>query len=381
MTNTPMRDPYVLGDRYELRDVVGHGGMAEVYRAWDRVLDREVAVKLLRGISGTPTDRTRFTEEARMLGRLSHPGLVTVLDASMTGDQPYLVMELVRGPNLADCCRGVALEPRRVAAIGAQLADALGYAHSAGIVHRDLKPENVLLAKDDRALLTDFGIARLMSEAARLTATGTTVGTAAYLAPEQVRGQEVTPATDVYSLGLVLLEALTGQRAYQGSPTEAALARLTTPPAIPPQLAPGWQHLLRAMTALEPAHRPTTGQIAATLHHPAGDADPVAGTATAVLQVPNADDAPTQAIASDTAYLPQPQVPQAPRRLTALPGSLAQGWRWIAASVAAAALVLFVVVLTVGNDPGDTETEIPPGVSPQLEQPLKDLHDAVEGRR
>jgi serine/threonine protein kinase len=152
-----------------------------------------------------------------------------------------------------------------VVAIGVQLAEALAHAHAAGVVHRDLKPGNVLLDADDRVTLTDFGIARLMSETTRHTATGVTLGTAAYLAPEQVRGEEVTPASDVYSLGLLLLEALTGERAYQGLPVEAALARLTTPPNIPDTVPSPWHELLRAMTALDPTDRPSAGQVAASL--------------------------------------------------------------------------------------------------------------------
>jgi eukaryotic-like serine/threonine-protein kinase len=377
----PMREPDVLGDRYELQDLIGRGGMAEVYRARDRVLDREVAVKLMAARSSTDTERARFTDEARTLARLSHPGLVTILDAATTGDQPYLVMELVRGPSLAECCHGAALEPARVAAIGAQLAEALGYAHATGIVHRDLKPGNVLLGEDARALLTDFGIARLMSDAARHTSTGVTVGTAAYLAPEQVRGQDVSPATDVYSLGLVLLEALTGERTYRGSPTEAALARLTTPPSIPDEVPAEWHPLLRGMTALQPDDRSSTDQVAASLRDLAAGLDPSA--ATAALRT---DSGHTQPLTTPvTAY----DAGAATARTTTAPS--ARYWRWAAAATAVVLLVLAVVSLVnspgsspvdfLGNGGEGTATRIPAGVPPRLERPLQDLHDAVEGQQ
>lgn len=276
--DAPTDGAVLLGDRYLLGDLVGRGGMAKVYRAHDRLLGRTVAVKVMRAVTAGDEERARFTDEASMLARLSHPGLVTVLDAATRGDEPYLVMELVDGPSLDECCRGVALEPERVATIGAQLADALGHVHAAGIVHRDLKPGNVLLSADGRAQLTDFGLARIMSAAIRHTTTGATVGTPAYLAPEQVRGDEITPAVDVYALGLVLIEALTGACPYQGVPVEAALARLTTPPVIPGDLPRPWHVLLRAMTALDPADRPSTAEAADALRALASGPDPAAST-------------------------------------------------------------------------------------------------------
>lgn len=263
--DAPLDEAVKLGDRYVLGGLIGRGGMAEVYRAHDRVLGRTVAVKVMRAVAAGDEDRARFADEARMLAQLSHPGLVTVLDAATCEDEPYLVMELVDGPSLADLCRGSALDPQRVATIGAQLADALGHVHAAGIVHRDLKPANVLLGSDGRAQLTDFGLARILAAVMRHTTSGAMVGTPAYLAPEQLRAAEITPAADVYALGLVLIEALSGAVPYQGSPIEAALARLTTPPPIPDRLPRRWHLLLRAMTALDPADRPTTAEVGATL--------------------------------------------------------------------------------------------------------------------
>ena len=388
MVDAPRSEPRLLGERYELHDLIGRGGMAEVYRAHDRVLHRTVAVKLLLSLSGDDAARARFTDEARTLARLSHPGLVTILDASVTGDQPYLVMELVRGPSLAECCRGVSLEPARVASIGAQLADALGYAHACGIVHRDLKPGNVLLADDDRALLTDFGIARLLSDAARHTATGVTVGTSAYLAPEQVRGQDVTPAADVYSLGLVLLEALTGERAYGGSPTEAALARLSTPPTIPETVSAAWTDLLTRMTALAPPDRLSTQQVAAALRRLSAEADPTtdtdAGSGRGATQPMTGLLPPARrgAWAEDTLALQyRPDGPSASG--SRVPQSLHEHGIWIVLAALAAAAVLLVaigVALGTGNE-APTQAQVPSGVPGKLQKPLRDLHDAVEGQQ
>ena len=219
----------VVADRYALGEVLGRGGMAQVYRAWDQLLQRPVAVKILHLATSDAAARTRFARETSTLAQLNHPGLVTVLDAGTVEDRPFLVMELVDGAALSTWVRDAALDPRYVAAAGAQVADALRYVHGEGIVHRDVTPANILLARDGRVLLADFGIARLATDTAHLTAHGLIVGTVGYLSPEQVTGGDVGPAADMYALGLSLLEALTGVQAYPGSAPEAALARLTAP--------------------------------------------------------------------------------------------------------------------------------------------------------
>lgn len=371
----PTRESDVVGDRYVLNEVVGRGGMADVYRAEDRVLHRPVAVKVMRDVSSDPRERARFAAEARTLARLSHPGLVLVWDAGTSEERPYLVMELVEGPSLADCCRGVALDPPRVAAIGAELAVALAYVHTCGVVHRDIKPSNVLLDQSDRVRLTDFGIARLLSDTSGYTATGTTIGTAAYLAPEQVRGERVNAAADIYSLGLVLLEALTGERAYQGSPTEAALARLTTPPRIPDWLSQDWRTLLARMTSLEGHLRPTADEVAQTLRDIAAGGDP--GAATAVIR----------SQASATRVLTGPALAD-----PAVTGADEGSRRWTdVRSVSRSALaaltgVVVVLVLTGAFVLGQSLTQqgpssdIPAETPRRLQEPLRDLHDAVKGR-
>ena len=253
--------PGVVAGRYRLHHVIGTGGVAVVHEATDTRLDRRVAVKLLREPAADATARARFVSEARLLARLSHPGLARVLDAGIEDARPYLVLELVRGPNLAEALEA-GLTPARAAEIGAAVATALAHVHAAGIVHRDVKPGNVLLAEDGTAKLADFGIARLVDDTQHHTRTGTLVGTVAYLAPEQVAGEPVTTAVDVYSWGLVLLEALTGERAYVGGSVESALARLSRAPAVPATLPAAWRSLLLAMTSRDPARRPTAEQVA-----------------------------------------------------------------------------------------------------------------------
>ena len=255
----------VLADRYELRAVLGRGGMADVYLASDTVLEREVAVKVLRGHTAGDEERERFREEAQLLGALDHPNLVSVLDAGIDEDVPYLVMDLVDGQSLAKFCRGSTIPGHRVAFVGWSLATVLSFVHARDIVHLDVKPSNILVGRDGVVRLADFGIARWLGDPAGQTTSGATTGTAAYIAPEQVRGETATPASDVYSLGLVLLEALTGQRAYPGAPMEAALARLHSAPLIPTSLPTGWPSLLTRMVDDDAARRPSADELVPAL--------------------------------------------------------------------------------------------------------------------
>ena len=260
--------------RYDFVEHLGSGGMADVYRARDTELGRDVAIKVFRDDEDTIADKQRREREIHLLGTLNHPGLVGVFDAGtlMHDGHPrrYLVMELVEGRSLAHRLAKAPMKPRQVADIGSQLADALSYVHARSIVHRDVKPENVLLDETPAlgytllAKLADFGVAQFV-DGSRLTSDGAIMGTAAYISPEQARGDEIGTPSDVYSLGLVLLEALRGEREYTGSAIEAALARLHRPPAIPDEVPEGWRELLRAMTHDDPAKRPTAHDVAATL--------------------------------------------------------------------------------------------------------------------
>ncbi len=274
----------LLDGRYRLGDLVGDGGMARVYRADDVVLGRTVAIKLMRpGIDGASSERAR--SEMTVLASLNHPSLVTLFDARLEPGQPeYLAMEFVDGPTLGSrLASGGPLPPDIVGHLGSELAEALHVVHTAGIVHRDIKPSNVLLSppqipgRRPRAKLADFGIAYLL-DTSRITTPGLVIGTAAYLAPEQLRGEAPTTAADIYSLGLVFLEALTGKRAYpQGGGMEAALARLESQPELPASLDQPWADLLERMLHPDPVQRPTAVEVAAATAKLAQRA-PAAGT-------------------------------------------------------------------------------------------------------
>ncbi|MFJ2978651.1 protein kinase [Curtobacterium sp. NPDC087082] len=257
----------VFGGRYRVTGTLGHGGMASVYRAVDEQLGREVAVKVFRIGAVDHGERARAEAEIQTLAALRSPALVTLYDAALDdvdGDS-YLVMELVPGSDLATRLREGPLDRATAAGVGAQVADGLAAAHAQGIVHRDVKPANVLLESDGvHVKLADFGIA-LLRDGARATQTGTVMGTAAYIAPEQVLAQPITGKADVYALGLMLLEALTGKQPFPGSAVESATARLTRGPEIDPHLPTAWRTLLHVTTAQDPADRPSAAEAAQRL--------------------------------------------------------------------------------------------------------------------
>ena len=254
--------PTMLGGRYRVVERLGRGGMADVYRAEDTVLRRSVAIKIFRGGVERDHHLARFRTEVKTLAALTHPHLVALYDAGGDITEPWCAMEYVNGGSLAD--REGIMSPAEAATVGEQVASALAYVHGQGIVHRDVKPSNVLMDSAGGAFLSDFGIARLV-DGTRMTQSGLMIGTAAFLSPEQVRGQSAGPASDVYALGLVLLEVLTGRREYPGTPVESAVARLTRSPQVPAEFGADWVALIEEMTLEDARQRPGPDDVTGRL--------------------------------------------------------------------------------------------------------------------
>ncbi len=314
----------LISDRYRLIAPLGEGGMATIWRAVDEQLDREVAVKLLRPqFSSDPGFAARFKQEARSAGGLSHPNIVSVYDYGTDGadgDQ-YIVMELIEGNDLSTVLRDrgtLSVDDAVRVAIG--VAGALEVAHRKGIVHRDVKPGNILITDGGDVKVTDFGIARAVAEAS-MTVTGTTLGSVHYFSPEQARGDEVTGASDVYALAIVLFEMLTGRRPFEGDSAAAvALKRLNedapAPSSIGHPLAPGLEAILMRALARDQAQRyPDAGAFAEALRVWRRDPD------AAVMPVPGgrgAAPASTPAAGEPTVYVP-PRVTRPADRVAMAP--------------------------------------------------------------
>ncbi|MDP8977881.1 MAG: protein kinase, partial [Actinomycetota bacterium] len=217
----------LLGDRYALLERVASGGMATVWRAHDDVLDRVVAVKILHDhLAADDAFRARFRREAISSAKLTHPNVIGLYDTGQDGDDVYLVMEYVDGPTLWELMRSRGpLSSGQAARIGEAVARALAYAHTRGVVHRDVKPANILISRDGAVKVADFGIAKAEEAVEDLTGSGMVLGTAAYVAPEQIRGGQVAGAADQYALGVLLYESLTGRQPFKGDSAVATAAR------------------------------------------------------------------------------------------------------------------------------------------------------------
>jgi serine/threonine-protein kinase len=347
----------VLG-RYRVIRRLGSGGMATVYLARDERLGREVAVKRLHADS--PEDMARRLErEARVGASLNHPNLATVYDTGTDPEGVVVVMEYVEGETLGAMLRRGRLEPEHAMAVLAGVADALDHAHAAGVVHRDVKPGNILLRRDGAVKLVDLGIAKAAAES-RVTRTGNVMGTAAYMAPEQLRGGDVCPQTDVYALAAVAFETLSGRKPREGrTPMEVAHRVVSEPP---PELRSAWpdapaaasEALARGM-ALEPGDRPSsagelTEELSAAMHE--HDTVPVAAPTEPMTEPLTREHTPVPPPPTRATAAPPPTRPAAPpppapvgrrRRTPALAAALA-------AILAVAALA---AVLLVGGGSGD----------------------------
>jgi serine/threonine-protein kinase len=334
--------------RYRPDSLIATGGMGEVWRATDTVLHREVALKVLKAeYADDPSFRQRFTAEARHAASLQHPGIAAVFDfgelPSATpngGARPFLVMELVDGRPLSQLLHdGPRMDPEVARDLLAQAADALAAAHATGLVHRDVKPANLLVTPAGQVKVTDFGIARA-ADGVTLTRTGQLVGTPQYLSPEQADGRVATPASDVYALGVVLFECLTGRRPFTGdTPVGVALAHLRQPvPDLPDDVPPDLAAITRRALSKDPAERyANAGQLATALR--TGEPTP-------------ADETPTRVL---TGVAPVAATP-APTWSHRVPG-----W-WPLAVVGALAIALVVGLALAGN--GDQAAPPRPRATP-----------------
>lgn len=256
-----MVDAQKLSGRYRIEEKLATGGMGAVYTAFDERLDRTVAVKLLKEeLAEDPRFVERFRREARAAAALSHPNVAGVFDHGEDEGRHFIVMELAAGRDLARVMREEgAFTPDRTVRIGTQIADALAHAHSAGLVHRDVKPHNVILDDTDRVKVTDFGIARAAGEST-LTATGSVLGSAHYISPEQASGTHIGPASDIYSLGIVIYEMLTGALPFTGESALGVAMRhvnddVPTPSALNPDVPPPLDAIVARATAKDPQDR------------------------------------------------------------------------------------------------------------------------------
>jgi serine/threonine-protein kinase len=263
----PSQTPRVFSERYELNHLIARGGMAEVYRAHDRLLDRPVALKVL--FPELSVDRSfveRFRREAQNAANLSHPNIVPVFDWGEDTGTYFIVMEYIDGRPLSSILKSAGpLSAERSADIGAHVAAALGYAHKHGVVHRDVKPGNVLITDDGQVKVTDFGIARAVNTEESLTQTGAVMGTATYFSPEQAEGLGVDARSDIYSLGVVLFEMVTGRPPFLGeSPVSVASKHVRDSPPAPrelnPQVPPTFEAIILKSMAKDPAHRYATAE-------------------------------------------------------------------------------------------------------------------------
>jgi serine/threonine protein kinase len=343
--------PPLIAGRYQLVELIGRGGMGEVWRGDDHRLDTPVAVKILDPLVGGVAAGQRFAREARAAAQIMHPNVVTVLDVGQDGSR-FLVMELLSGRTLAaELVERGRFGFAEACAVLSQAAAGLHAAHRAGVVHRDVKPANLHLTAEGILKVVDFGLAHVASEASRLTTVGTIIGTAAYLAPEQIDGSGGEAPTDLYALGCVCYELLCGHPPFQGSVPELVYQHLHQPPVPPSQLRPDisveLERLILAMLAKDPATRPASAEtVRQVLAAVARSTTARAGGRQADVSMPPP---PLQARAGDTALLDVPAgvLPPQPS-----PEKPAEG-RPLLLLVAVAAITVVAVGVVLFADSGD----------------------------
>jgi eukaryotic-like serine/threonine-protein kinase len=371
----------ILGGRYEVESRLGEGGMAMVFGGVDRLLGRKVAIKVLaRHYARDRTAVERFRREAQAAAGLNHPNVVSVFDTGSDDGVHYIVMEHVDGTTLADEIKEHGpVPPGRAALIAVDVCRALASAHEKGMVHRDVKPGNVLLASDGSVKVTDFGIARVASSEA-LTATGSVMGTASYLSPEQARGGDIDARSDIYSLGCVLYEMLTGRPPFDGdTPLSIAYKHVQEDPPPPSSINPAVPADIESVVSRAMAKKPGDRfKSAAEMARNLQEAAPTGPMETAVM-IPTGE---------ATEVLP---ARQSPTRTAPLPEIAARQRRWMVAAAAAALAVLGVALaVTLGRErpltasspqPTSPATTSPPPASPTppptTPPPLLSLQEAV----
>jgi eukaryotic-like serine/threonine-protein kinase len=373
MTCTPGA---TLGSRYSLQHKIGSGGYSEVWQAQDAVLDRPVAIKLLHPEYAESAEALqRFRTEAQLAGRLSDGNVARVYDFCDTGyaGPPFLVMEFIDGPTLADVLRGNPVGPARTMDILAQAASGLNAAHSAGLVHRDIKPSNIMIAPGNVVKIMDFGLSHSLASAP-ITRTGMVAGTPSFMAPERSSGARATPASDLYSLGVVGYECLAGSPPFSGTPLEVALAhRFGVFPPLPASTPAPVAELIARLTARDPGDRPDNAGLvareAAYLRDTMGtesvgdSAPPDLGAAGGHEPAPDYYPAPLMTedvlrpqhtlIAAVPPDQTEPRLAPARRRRT---GAL--GWL-IAAAAVAIVIAIAAVALAHGSTPATTASRRP----------------------
>ena len=384
--------------KYKLGAILGQGGMGAVYRSFHPQLNRPVAIKVIRSNVADPQAHQRFVREAQIVAGLAHPHIIRIFDIDVQEGQPYIVMDFVEGESLDKRLSAGPLKLDIVLQIMLPLTNALGYAHSQGVIHRDLKPANVLLKPDGNPVLADFGIARPLDThtSAQLTATGALIGTLAYIAPEQFLGSGADQRSDIYALGIMLFEMLTGHPPFDGDTAQVMYGHLHQPPpslsTLQPSLPAALDQLIQRMLAKEPNDRPQTADAVGKVLHSIKDTLAFTGPTVALTEPPTLpvgavsipSTAPVgKAAAPPSTTPPASTTPPPQRPWLSMRGCLLIG---LGAFTLTSVLVILILVLRVNVTTTDaigsvTEPEVPyrgaPDSASSISEPIYNLRDAL----